>query len=343
MTLPKPGTTATDPFGTAKGAAGKEDSAQLSVDKLKDSIKELNAQLDIAAKFDLNPLADSAAKVQKAYDDALAKYSDTTNAFKNGLAVRYANLAADKERLTIAAQLADGYLKEARGLSLKNAQIALDTAGMLAGHAALDAYYTAAVHGSGDYAKAIADQSAATLKAKNDADDFALAQKSGANALTDISAALQANLGISKARADEIQKEAIATANLQHQTNALTQAQTDLTATSDQHTKNLQSIDDLNAQAAAYKKGADALSLYDLQKLKDAAIATLGSNASDPAQVAKAIADVEATANANALNSAAKLDYEMQQQLRLAGETTAQRQVDAQVQQTIADQTKAAG
>lgn len=318
--------------------------AKSQIDQLKASVESLNAQLDQAASFNLSPLADDAAKINQAYQTTLAKFADSHNAKKQALADTAANLAADKEALTLILKLADANIKQAASETLKAQQISLSIAAITSEHAALNAYYADGTAGIDTYVRALAAQADAVLKAENDNADLAIAQRNGATSLDGISAALQKLRGVTKDRADQLQEEAIRTAEVTHEVNALTQAEKALAAQADAHTANLATIDDLTKEAAAYRAGAQAIVQYEQQKALAAGLkgSVLSTNTGNDLQDAlselaneaakqQAMDDQHNIAVQTNVANVAKLNQAQAETLRLATLTTQERSVEAEV------------
>ena len=264
--------TATIPTGgtgidtsTATALKGAE-AAQKAIDAVKDSIRELNTELDQANAFDTSPLADAAAKIQKAYDDAYNKFSNTKNPFEKAQATSFAGLSADNERLKLSSALASALIKEAGTEEDKENSIVAATAATTAANAAIDAYYTGGVKGSAAYVTALQAQGQALLDGADKQSELTIASKFGVTSVNDISAALQNYLGLSKTRADQIQVEAQKTLALADAVNQLAATEKAEAAQQAQHTTALENIADLTAEASAYTKGRGAIALYTSQK-----------------------------------------------------------------------------
>lgn len=325
-----------DGKGGGKGVNG----AINSIARLRAEVEGLNAQI---SALNTNPLSDIAARIVAAGREASAARTAGPGA---GFADEAQRLAALKEEATIRLDLTKAIVEQ-NAASMKAGQTDFYGA-QYDGDAlrAMQSFYEAGDRSAAGFARALSAQAAASDTAEKQMADLAIAQQFGVTTTTEIADAYRAVLeetGLltdeTSAYADALQKEAIAASESAARAIDLAKARERAAKVGEARLAFSAETADLIDYARALREGAAALDAYNRRQREQAIIRAEGP-AADP--VARMMQPINAALqDAKRQEAAFTAEYEkrtaeVREQLRMAGLTTREREIEVEAMELAA-------
>lgn len=318
------------PAAAAADKAGKGmDGAINRMAKLREEVEGLNAQITALLQNPLDPLADFAARIAAAGDEAAARH---TAGAGSGFAEQARALASQKEELEIRLQLLQTMTQERRAAVDEQRQLANTTAARQAQNAIMTAFWASSDRSAAGYAEALRASTEAEVRGAQTAEALRIARQFGVDSLDDIAEAYQRATGASEADAQALEAQAKATAAAAGETIRLTRAEEDAAAAAAAGIGRQQQIADTNAYAEALVRGTEAMAEYNRQlRIRQAIEANKGLN---PVEAARQVDD-QISAEDSVAREERRRAFE--DELRLATMTAEQRDIEALAMQRVAD------
>lgn len=319
-----------------KGMAG----AINAIARLRAEVAGLNDQIDA---LNTNPLSDVAARIIAAGREAAAARTAGKGA---GFADEAQRLAMLKEEATIRLDLTK---------ALVDQQAAAERAGQsdfygamydADARAAMMAYYQGGQRSSAAFAAALYAQAGATAQAEKEQANLEIAQKFGATSVGEIADAYRAAMddaGLltdqTSAYADELQRQAQVTYEAVAAAIELAEARERAAKVGNARLAYAAETDDLIQYATALWEGAAALDAYNRRKREQDIIASEGPAAGPVGNILQPLFAM--LQDVNRQEASYTVEYErrsaeMREQLRLAGMTTREREVEAEAMELAA-------
>ena len=316
----------------AADKAGKGlDGAINRMAKLREEVEGLNAQIAALLRNPLDPLADFAARIAAAGDEAAAQYT-SGKAAEAGFAEQARSLASQKEELEIRLQLLQTMTQERRAAADEQRQLANTTAARQAQNAVMTAFWASSDRSAAGYAEALRASTEAEIRGAQTAEALRIARQFGVDSLDQIAEAYQRATGASEADAQALEAHAKATAAAVGETIRLTRAEEDAAAAAAAGIGRQQQIADTNAYADALARGTAAMAEYNRQlRIRQAIEANRGLN---PAEAARQVDD-QISAEDRVAREERRRAFE--DELRLATMTAEQRDIEAEAMRRVAD------
>lgn len=323
------GTPQTTPTADKDGKGSKGlDGAINRIAKLREEVEGLNEQITALLANPLDPLADFAARIAAAGDEAAAGY---TAGSATGMAEQARQVASQKEELQIRLQLLQSLVQTRRASEDEIRVLALSTAAREAQNATMSAFWASGNRSAAGYAQALQTVTRQEVEGLQAQESLRIARQYGVDSLDDIAEAYARATGASQEDAQALEDQAKAAAAATGRIIALTRAEEDAAAAATASLSRRQLTADTNAYADALGRGTEALAEYNRQARIRAAIdANKGLNpVAAENEVNSQIASEDRQARAERLRT-------FQQELELAGMTTNERNDQAVAQERVA-------
>lgn len=329
ITVPEAGGTGTSPAAKADKAGKGLDGAINRMAKLREEVEGLDAQIAALLANPLDPLAEFAARIAAAGDEAAAQY---TAGKGTGFAEQARSLASQKEELEIRLQLLQTMSQERRAAADEQRQLANTTAARQAQNAIMTAFWASSDRSATGYATALRASTDAEVRGAQTAEALRIARQFGVDSLDQIAEAYQRATGASEADAQALEAQAKASAAAAGETIRLTRAEEDAAAAAAAGIGRQQQIADTNAYADALARGTSAMAEYNRQlRIRQAIEENKGLN---PVEAARQVDDQISAEDRVAREERRK---SLEEELRLAEMSARQRDVEALAMDRVAE------